>query len=622
MQTPISAEEMQSQLAYVDRAFVAATPEEAEGPVIEALLAYGHRFGHTLKYLADDSQDHRLQRLFEVYTDLLGRWIGGEQLTDRADENQRRAAAAVAIAEQQPGLGALAAKAVLALPEGDPHRDVALARRLLEAYEVGEGDVPSAEKDLSVLTRLIDLEEPRGSELDECVERGLALEREVEEPTTRRRFRVAATGRYLRLAIAARDEDDDAEAQHRLAARGVELLEGFPPDAGLMGLLAALYTVLDDDRRAAETFGRAVEDDEAQDSTRLMAAQFEARVRLGLGELERVVELLEPRVEEYERQYLTAVADEDVESEGETFGDVTMNLAFAHAQLGDWAHAVAVLDRGKSRRSRYRAALRSTAEGAEILERERELYASARGATHRPPAVPDAHVDPLAAGVTPHAALLEAYRTLRPRLETDVLATPSLADIAAVLRPDEAALMLGQRSEAMLLAAVLPGDSTTPRIGRIVPFPTDRWAVALAPPEGYGWATALAAGAGRAETAAALRGVLEFVDEFLRDVVDDLYADGVRSLVVIPHRWLHLVPYWAVPSLARLRVETAPSAAALVSARGRPVPRLGSSALVVVPRIAANHTHHIRRAGAVHRPPCQERSAIADSMARWKVGYA
>ena len=229
MQTPISAEEMQSQLAYVDRAFVAATPEEAEGPVIEALLAYGHRFGHTLKYLADDSQDHRLQRLFEVYTDLLGRWIGGEQLTDRADENQRRAAAAVAIAEQQPGLGALAAKAVLALPEGDPHRDVALARRLLEAYEVGEGDVPSAEKDLSVLTRLIDLEEPRGSELDECVERGLALEREVEEPTTRRRFRVAATGRYLRLAIAARDEDDDAEAQHRLAARGVELLEGFRP---------------------------------------------------------------------------------------------------------------------------------------------------------------------------------------------------------------------------------------------------------------------------------------------------------------------------------------------------------------------------------------------------------
>ena len=360
-----------------------------------------------------------------------------------------------------------------------------------------------------------------------------------------------------------------------------------------MGLLAALYTVLDDDRRAAETFGRAVEDDEAQDSTRLMAAQFEARVRLGLGELERVVELLEPRVEEYERQYLTAVADEDVESEGETFGDVTMNLAFAHAQLGDWAHAVAVLDRGKSRRSRYRAALRSTAEGAEILERERELYASARGATHRPPAVPDAHVDPLAAGVTPHAALLEAYRTLRPRLETDVLATPSLADIAAVLRPDEAALMLGQRSEAMLLAAVLPGDSTTPRIGRIVPFPTDRWAVALAPPEGYGWATALAAGAGRAETAAALRGVLELVDEFLRDVVDDLYADGVRSLVVIPHRWLHLVPYWAVPSLARLRVETAPSAAALVSARGRPVPRLGSSALVVV-----NPTGDLRVAAA------------------------
>ena len=580
---PVSEDEVEVQLAYIQRA-LDAEPEERRAVLVDALLAYGHRVGYAIHWLAakaveEGSQDTRWEQLATEFNDLLTRWLDGEQLTARADENQRRAAAAVAMAEQQPGLGSLAASIVLGLPRGDPQRDVALARRLLEAYQAAQGG-DGAEAELSVLTRLVDLDDPQEDELGERVERGLALEPGIEDSVPRRSFRVAAAGRYMELAIHARD-GDDADGQHRLAQRGLDLLDDFPPDAGTVSLQAALFSVLDDDQRAAEAFHRAVEDESARDETRLMAAQFEARMRFNSDESDRVVELLEPRLAQYERQYLTAVADEDVASEGGTFGDVTLNLAFAYAKLGRWAQAVSVLDRGKSRRARYRAALRSTAEGAEILARERDLYALARGATQRPPAVPDANVDPLAAGVSPHAALLEAYRTLRPQLETDALATPSLADIAAVLRADEAALLIGQRSDATLVAAVRPGDTATPRIGRLVPFPADRWVDVLAPSEGYGWVTALAASAGRIETAAALWRLLEVADELVGDVVRELYADGVRRLVVVPHRYLHLVPFWALPSTSQVQVETAPSAAALVSARGEPAPRLGAGALVV-----------------------------------------
>lgn len=586
MGMPISEAEASAQLPYIERALGAATPDERRSALVDALLAFGHRFGYALQYLAEsskeaDGQDDRFEQLAEEFQGLLESWLGREQLTDRADENERRAAAAVAVAKESPALGGLAAQIVLALPEGNPQRDVGLVRQLLEAYQTAEGETPSAETELSALARLIDLEQPEEAALAERVERGLVLEGDVEEPVTRRSFRVNAAGRYMTLAVLAQDSDD-LDGQQRLASRGVDLLEDLEPDGGIVGMLAALFAILNDDARAAETFHRVVEDPAVNQGPKLDAAKLEARMRFNLGEHDQVVELLEPRLAAFEARYLTAVADEDVETEGESFGDVTINLAFSHAHLGNWHEAVAVLDRGKSRRARYRAALRSTPEGAEILERERELYALTRGAAQRPPVMPDAHVDPLAAGVTPQASLLEAYRKLRPQLDGDALATPSLTDLAGVLAADEAALILGQRSEGAMVVAVRPGDSATPAIARVVPITADRWVDVLAPEEGYGWLTALEARADRAEVATALRRMLEVADELVRTVADELHSDGVRRLVVVPHRLLHLVPFWAVPSLTSFQVETAPSAAALVSARGEAAPRLGSNALVVV----------------------------------------
>ena len=597
---PISAAALNAQLAHVGRALAAATPDERRSAIVGAVLTYGHRFLVGLHYYEalteweTEEQQHRFQQVRDEFKNLVVRWIEGQQLTDDADEDERRAEAAVALAKENPACGTAAADAVLALPNGNPKRDVRLARRLLEACLAAAGGTPSAATALAVHARLIALAEPREADLAERVKRGLALEPAVEDPMIRRTFRLNAVERYMDLAIEARD-GDDLEGRRRLAETGIALLEDIEPDLGSVGRLAILFSILGDDSRAAETFRRVVQDRSAGRAATLGAAQHEARARCSLGEHQQVVEVLEPHLAAFEAQYLTAVADTHIETAGETFGEVTINLAFAHAHLGNWRDAVAVLDRGKSRRARYRAALHGTPQGAEILEHERELYALARGTSLRPPVLPDAGVDPLATGVTPETSLLEAYRKLRPQLEGDALATPSFAELARVLAADEAALILGQGSEGALVVAVRAHDITTPAFARVVPMPLSRWAAVLAPErrEGYGWLTALMLGGDRAEVAAALRRLLDVADELVRTAAGELYSDGVRRVVVVPHRLLHLVPFWAVPSLTRFRVETAPSAAALVSARGEPPPSVGSRALVVV-----NPTGDLRIAAA------------------------
>ena len=588
METPISEAEAANQFPYISRALDAATEDERRLALVDAMLTYGHRFGYILSYLSTQaaSKENPFQELSEQFSDLFLSWLGGETVTDRVDESERRAAAAVAVATQRPALGALAARAVLASREPD----VELARQLLESYETTVSDTPLAERSLLVLARLIDLEEPDEAALAERVARGLELEPNVGEPVARRTFHVSAGGRYLELAIDARD-DGDPDSQHRLAARGVELLDSFEPDDGILLALATLYTVIEDDQKAADTYRRIVESATADPSQQLTASLFEARMRFALGDFERVIELLDSRLAAFETRYLTAVADKDVESHGESFADAIINLAFSHASLGNWVAAITVLDRGKSRRLRYRAALRGVTGGAQILERERELYELKRGTSWRPPVVSNPAGDPLAAGVTTQTSLLEAYRRLRPELESDAFASSLLTELACVLAPDEAALILGQRSEGALVVAVRPGDTESPALASLVPLSAERWVNVLAPDEGYGLLTAWSAG--RAEYAVALERVLKLADELVGATATELGKCGVRRLIVLPHRFLHLIPFWAVPSLAVFEVETAPSAAALVKARTEPAPPLGSSAVVVV-----NPTGDLRLAAA------------------------
>jgi hypothetical protein len=63
-------------------------------------------------------------------------------------------------------------------------------------------------------------------------------------------------------------------------------------------------------------------------------------------------------------------------------------------------------------------------------------------------------------------------------------------------------------------------------------------------------------------------GLLHTVDRILgAPLAELLNGRGVKRLTVVPHNMLHVIPYWALPSLAAYEVMVAPSAAQLVARR-------------------------------------------------------
>jgi CHAT domain-containing protein len=579
---PIDVGEAKSQLGYVRRAIGAPSDAERRAELIEGLLAFGLRFMQMLGYLArteeEEGRDSVIRPLADELSEIFSQWLGGTDITERADEDERRAVVAAEVADQNPALGALAARAILALPDDSPARDVERARALLQRYIEAGGDDPDSE--LGAIRVLVGIEGADDSELEALLARGVELEPQVEDEVTRDGFRTAAAGACMLRAIRARDEED-AAAQHTWVQRGVGILGTGGLSPAMVQLLATLFIADDDAPRAAETFARVSDDPEADEGMRLLAAMFEARFRNGMGEHGRVIELLEPRLAAYEESYLTAISPDAIESAGRNLGDVVINLAFSLAQLGRWGDALRVLDRGRSLRARYRAALRRSEAGTQLLALERDIYRLERGVGGEDEAVPEREEDRFAQAVLPRTRLLEAYRKLRPRLPVETVETPSVAELAGVLAADEAAVVLGVTSSELLIAAVVAGDEA-PSIARVVAFGADRWMDVFVHDDGGGWLDGIESGAPRAELARALADLLALTGDALGELPAELAGRGVRRLVVVAHRWLHLVPWWAIPALEEFDVvQTAPSAADLVVTRRSPVPALGSTALVV-----------------------------------------
>ena len=579
---PIDEAEGQRHFRYIRRAVGAPSDELRRAELAEGLLAFGLRFVHFLSYLAEteesEGEDPLFRPLADELTELWTQWLGGNDITDRADEAERRAIVAAEVAERNPELGALAASAILRVPEDSPARDLGRARALLRSYI--EAGADNSDSQLSAIKVLLDIGPGDDAELDDLIARGSKLEPSVDDEVTRDGFRSSAAGACLLRAIRARD-DGDAEAQHRWVQRGVGILGTEELSSAKLQLLATLFSADDDDRRAAETFARAVDDPEGDEGLRRQAAMLEARFRSGMGEHERVVELLAPRLAAYEESYLTAVRPDAIESAGSNLGDVVINLAFSLAQLGRWGDALRVLDRGRSLRARYRAALRRSEVGTQLLALERDLYRLERGVSGADEEVPERDEDRIAQAVLPRTRLLEAYRRLRPRLPVEAVDAPSVAELAGVLAADEAAVVLGATSTEMLIAAVVAGDEA-PSIARVVEFPADRWMDIFVQDDDKGWLVGIERGAPRDELAAALADLLALAGVALGELPAELAREGVRRLVFVGHRWLHLVPWWAVAALEDFDVvQTASSAADLVAARRAPTPALGSHALVV-----------------------------------------
>ena len=517
--------------------------------------------------------------------DLLMRWLGGEQLTERADEPELRLNAAEDALElfgdNVPSLHRFHALAVLALPPGNERRDADEA--VAELWDHLEATQDDPEETIRTIAALLD----SGAGDEALLDEGDELIAEA-DPGGIGLFRLAAESYSAGRHVEARDAGDEAEAA-RWAERHAAYLEADEGD-GLAALAgrAGQLDMAGEWAEAVELYRQVVEGSDLGDWDVQQLALREGELRLMLDQLDRAAAALQAVLVHAEARYLTSVAMEDVRDAGERLLRISDALAATQARRGDWDGVLRALDRPRGLRGRYQAALRADAAGRELLALERELDAALRGAA----ADED---DEVSAG----ARMLERYRQVRPRLDPARLETPAVGDVAASLDDGEGLCILGHHFMGTVGVFVAPRDTHRPS-GRLLieDFGTREWLELFAGETGADWLQILIEPGSRVDPEPSLSELLEGVDDvlgsWLRQQLDD---EGATRLTLVPGAMLHLVPWTALPSLAGIDVVIAASVSEAVRARRRRPEAAPRSALVV-----ANPTLDLRVSAAACRP--------------------
>ncbi|MEA3277098.1 MAG: CHAT domain-containing protein [Pseudomonadota bacterium] len=584
---PIDEDEAKGHIVYLRTILEADNADERKAPLAEAFLRYGLRFIISLQYLKQEEGDPgaaKFGAILDESHEMFLEWLAGERISDRADEPERRAVAAKMVLDAGlEDLKRLAAQAILALPEGHPLRDEDAAKKtLIELYDdaLRTGD---ATLQILVIRSLIEYNLASPERQLDLIAEGKEVVNQVEDSKIRRNFWVIAMQVYGMRVIDTRNDEDktDCLLWQELAAAACEQLQqiGGPERLQAKNLLslATIFASADEPRKAADHYRDVLEIDDADMSTHLIAAQIESRFRLRLSEYERVVEALTPLAREFETAYLAAIDAREIESAGDAFTEVMNNLAFACAFLDRWGEAVKYLEHSKSLRLRYQSTVRTRPEGRPILDLERRLHALSRGvAIQDLPASTGAAEDWLRKDISAHASVLEEYRKVRPSLPDDVLAAPSIGEIAAQLADYEAVLSIGTGQRGTMLGLIRSGDTGHPSACRIIQECDEVWIAELITRNQGGWSMVLDEDPEAPDPRSELKFVLEQIDAHVGRFLEEALRDSpVRRVTIIPAFFYFLVPLWALPSLARFDVKVSASAAHFFrsSQPGRPATR-------------------------------------------------
>ncbi len=582
----ISEAEVERHLAYI-RAALDTTDDAARDQIIgEALVAFGPRFVTSVSELhamAEEGTDELLSGLLQAVLDRLGAWLGGTWLTDRVDEDDRRAIAAHQLLDraQDLGLARLVARVIAELPDGHPLRDVGRARQLLDGYLARPETQADPESTLMAIGDLI-----QGlSDADEVAAleaRAAPLLDEV-DPETAVGFHISVVGRASQEALAC-ENAGDVQGQYAWIDRMRPHAEALRRTGGPRALaIAALnYEVADQSAEAADLYDEARHHPEVDPGLARVAALGAGRCRYATGQAAAAVEALQPLLPDLMTEYGDAISAQDVQDAGHTLHRACQHLMLALAELGRWPDVVQTLDLQKSMRFRSRQALRETAAGRELLAMEQTILDAARGV---PVDLPDDAPDPadfLRSDVPTLSTLQEAYRSDRPAVAPTAVSSPAVAQIAEVLAPDEVAVLLGMATDGTLIIVIGPESDDQPRHAELDrSLPAEDWLQVLAGQSEDGWLYALGAPEAAIDQRRALRDLIADVDARFGQRLAALIGELPARVTIIPHRLLHLVPYHALHSLDPAVVTTAPSAAQLVRDRRRPVPALQGRAVVV-----------------------------------------
>ena len=428
---------------------------------------------------------------------------------------------------------------------------------------------------------------------------GLAADAEGAEA-----FTLAADSFCSNRHIVARDAGDRELAEHWAERHARYVPDEDEEGLGALAGRAARHDMSGEWEEAAAAYHTIVEASDLQAADVQQLALREGQLRLALDEHDRAVEVLQTLLPHAEARYLTAVTDDDVNDAQVRLAAVADALAASLARQDDWDGVLRALDRAGGLRGRYRAALRADPAGRELLALERQLDAAARGA-------------PVDGAVPARAQLLERYRQVRPRLDTERLASPSIADVGAALEAGEAVAAIGLHFTGTIGILVAPGDTAQPA-GRLLleDVATLQW-LELFAGEGEGdgdWLMALndptSGLAAEPSLSRMLAGVDEIVGRWLRARLDE---HGLRRLTIVPDTMLYLIPWAALPSLRGIDVVMAASISEVVRGRRRSAPPARREALVV-----ANPTLDLRVSAAACGPVARR---LADAgFARRRAG--
>lgn len=577
---PLDGPEAANHSIFTEKALEAQTDEERRQALVQGLMRFGGRYLRSLFDIAQMCNNQGIiQDLANTTADLLMEWLDGKQLTEQADEDERRAGCALAIlkAPRSKGAWTLASRAIMALPVGHKRRDVHLVRRsLLACFDEAQAN-DDVDEQAAVIGALLSYQLLPVDRSLELLDHGRRLVNKIPTPFVRHDLLVEAMAFCAYCSIEG-GESGDTDTQQRWASRAAEFLDlmfavepDFTKEAKGRNLYATVMMINGKSSEALRAFAETVDTSDPREHVYQNAAVQEQRFRMASGEYERVVQILSPLIDILEEKYLTAVADHTITAEGEVFSEVSWALAFAHAHLDQWPEAVSALERGKSLRLRYRAALRRSSAGRRFLELEAKLYTLERGVPlELPEFVSDRNADRLGADILLDTKVLEEYRRLRRDITQRLPPPPTIGEMAATLKSDEAVVSFGvSKRGGTLLAVICRGDEELPSGRFLLGDQTlGRWVPSFAGEQEDGWMYAVGAPEAGVDHRPALNHLLRGVDEVIgQPLAEFLRSRKARRVTIIPHSWFHQVPFWALPSLAEFEVLMAASAAHFTQAR-------------------------------------------------------
>jgi hypothetical protein len=578
------------------KAVLAEPAEHRHHALADAVVEFGPSFVRVVDQISaspaavqlPDAARQLLAELARQAAGLLNAWLTGERITSRADEGERRVLATRRLAAATPGdtvLARLAVDALLRLPDGHEQRDLALARNTLLG-QVNDAQGPGGDVNDILVAAFYLLHHGLLAPEDSA-----RLIRQALEAAHNPQAAPAAVRDLIRAAhdyciVRAGEEllvsgsgfaTWMAEAEKVLAYASADHKELGPR---LTAMRARQFDVADDAQRAADAYAEFIDANlDAGTETVRWQVLSEATLRLQTGEYQRVLDRLTPLLPGLLDRYLTAVTDADVADAGFAHGRAVALVTSALIGLGRAEDAVTFVDTGKSLRLRYRTALRQHPAYPEILDLERAILAVSRGD------VPTSGVSPPDAStdtepdLAPRTRLLERYRRLRPDLSEHVGQARTIEQIAAVVDPQESVIVLAGLDDMTVIALI-----TSParlQVTALTSLPWSYWDDLLGE---SGWSGFLTAG--RAEDGPdALQRVINRADNVIgqriRKLLQQADPPAGSKVAIIPHRWLHLIPYWALPSLADIPVSVFSSADEFVTSRTREATASGRHCLVV-----------------------------------------